>query len=97
MREALRELGRHQSRLLILLLSVLALALALPEPLSGHEALTLIAEALLLAVSAALALEVFQATIWAAFLGSLLRHLAAGEEAFKEYCGGRKDLHGHEG
>ncbi len=84
--EALGVLGRYQARLLTRLVIILAIALIAPMILSNYILVAILAVILVLATSAALAIEVFQTFTWTAFLRSLRLYLVDNREALEEYC-----------
>ncbi len=89
--EALGILGRYQARLLTRLALILAIALIAPMIFSDYIYLAILAVVLVLAVSTAFAIEVFQAFTWTAFLRSLRLYLADNREALEEYCRGEAE------
>lgn len=89
--EALGVLGRYQARLLARLVIILAIALIAPMILSDYILIAILAVILILATSAAFAIEVFQAFTWTAFLRSLRLYIVDNREALEEYCSGEAE------
>lgn len=89
--EALGVLGRYQARLLTRLIIILAIALIVPMILSDYIFIAILAVILVLATSAAFAIEVFQTFTWTAFLRSLRLYIVDNREALKEYCRGEAE------
>ncbi len=85
---AMRTLAGLQARAMAWLLIVLAMALMVPVAAGDYVVLAILAFVALIAVSGAVAVRVFQAILWIAFLRRLRSALWTDPQVLRDLCRG---------